>query len=111
MRSSADGRANQSREQLVDLLIAHGIPCAPVRTIDEVAADPELIARGLVRQTTYPGRQRSLALGSAIKFSGPENPEPETANAPELGEHTDEILARLGIDATERDRLRAAGVI
>jgi CoA:oxalate CoA-transferase len=103
--------ADQSRDQLVALLIAHGIPCAPVRTIDEVAADPELAARGLVRQTTYPGRQRSLTLGSAIKFSGPTDPEPISANAPQLGEHTDEILARLGIDATERERLRAAGVI
>jgi formyl-CoA transferase len=95
----------------VDLLIAHGVPCAPVRTIDEVASDPELEARGLIRQSTYTGRKNALALGSAIKFKGLAEADEPLGNAPQLGEHNDEILGRLGIDAAERDRLRAAGVI
>ncbi|HUN59889.1 MAG TPA: CoA transferase [Candidatus Binataceae bacterium] len=102
---------NSTREQLVDLLIKHGVPCAPVRTIDEVAADPELESRGLIRQSIYPGRKNALALGSAIKFKGTTETDAPITNAPRLGEHNDEILARLGISRAERDRLRDAGVI
>jgi CoA:oxalate CoA-transferase len=104
---------NFTRDQLVDLLITHGVPCAPVRTIDEVAADPELEARGLIRDSSFPGRQRALALGSVIKFSdGQGNAADEwLGNAPELGQHNDEILAELGISVAERVRLRASGVI
>jgi formyl-CoA transferase len=101
-----------TRDALVDLLITHGVPCAPVRTIDEVTADPELETRGLIRRGSFPGRDRALALGSVIKFSDAQDQASgEPANAPELGQHNDEILAALGISAAERDRLRAAGVI
>jgi crotonobetainyl-CoA:carnitine CoA-transferase CaiB-like acyl-CoA transferase len=31
--------------------------------------------------------------------------------SPALGEHTDEVLAALGIDESQRSRLRTAGVI
>jgi CoA:oxalate CoA-transferase len=98
-----------TREQLVELLIAHGVPCAPVRTIGEVSADPELETRGLIRQGSFPGRDRALALGSVIKFSDAVDAPP--TSAPELGEHNDQILAGLGITVAERERLRAAGVI
>lgn len=102
-----------TRDQLVELLITHGVPCAPVRTIDEVSADPELESRGLIRQGSFPGRNRALALGSVIKFNDAQDGATEdlSAEAPELGEHNDQILAGLGISAGERERLRAAGVI
>jgi crotonobetainyl-CoA:carnitine CoA-transferase CaiB-like acyl-CoA transferase len=106
-----DWTRDSTRERLVELLIKHGVPCAPVRTIDEVANDPELESRGLIRQSTYPGRKNALALGSAIKFKGPAEADEPLGNAPQLGEHNDEILGRLGIDAAERDRMRATGVI
>jgi len=44
--------ATSKRDDLVALLLAHNIPCAPVREIDEVAADPELPARHIVRSGT-----------------------------------------------------------
>jgi crotonobetainyl-CoA:carnitine CoA-transferase CaiB-like acyl-CoA transferase len=35
----------------------------------------------------------------------------DPARGPELGEHTDEVLAALGYDGAERDRLRSSKVI
>ena len=62
--------AAQKRDDLVALLLANNIPCAPVREIDEVAADPELPARHIVRSGTMGDHDDIKVLGSAIKMSG-----------------------------------------
>jgi len=98
------------RDEVVALLLENNIPCAPVREIEEVAHDPELEARGLVRTTDFAGYSRAKVLGSAIKMSGTRGDEvpPEI---PELGEHTAEVLERVGISPVEVENLRRAGVI
>jgi CoA:oxalate CoA-transferase len=100
--------APRSRQELVETLLAHGIPCAPVRPIDEVAADPELTERGLVRDGEFAGHQIKV-LGSAIQFS-PADSQGMT-KVSQLGEDTAEVLHRLGIDETQLESLRRDGVI
>jgi len=94
---------------LVETLIAHGIPCAPVRPIAEVAADPELGRRGLVREGEFDG-QPIKVLGSAIKLSGVDADEGPT-RVSQLGQETAEVLSRLGIGEGELESLRRDGVI
>jgi formyl-CoA transferase len=101
--------AHRTREELVETLIAHGIPCAPVRTIAEVAADPELAQRGLVRDGEFDG-QPIKVLGSAIKLSGVVAGE-ETTRVSQLGQDTADLLGGLGIGETEILSLRRDGVI
>jgi CoA:oxalate CoA-transferase len=101
--------AHRTREELVETLIAHGIPCAPVRTIAEVAADPELAQRGLVRDGEFDG-QPIKVLGSAIKLSGVVAGE-ETTRVSQLGQDTADVLGGLGIGETELQSLRRDGVI
>ncbi|MGH7916102.1 MAG: CaiB/BaiF CoA transferase family protein [Candidatus Binataceae bacterium] len=96
------------RDDIVARLIAEGVPCAPVRSIDEVASDPELDRRGLIRRSEYPNRGDVSVLGSAIKL-GEDNA--TMARPPQLGEHTAEILALLGISSGELEQLRRDGVI
>jgi CoA:oxalate CoA-transferase len=98
------------RDELVALLLQHNIPCAPVREIEEVAHDPELEARGLIRTTEFAGFDRAKVLGSAIKMSGTSGDE-VTPKIPQLGEHTGEVLGRIGIGPSELEDLRAAGVV
>ena len=98
------------RDDLVALLLAHNIPCAPVREIDEVAADPELSARNLVRDGTIADQDDIKVLGSAIKMSGL-NGDEIPPHVPELGEHTTEVLQRLGVSADQLDVLRRDGII
>ncbi|HXZ87384.1 MAG TPA: CoA transferase, partial [Candidatus Binataceae bacterium] len=102
--------STRKRDELVELLLANGIPCAPVREIEEVANDPELEARGLVRTTEFGGYDRVKVLGPAIKMSGVRGDE-IPPKVPELGEHTGEVLARVGIGAADLDELRRAGVV
>jgi crotonobetainyl-CoA:carnitine CoA-transferase CaiB-like acyl-CoA transferase len=50
--------------------------------------------------------------GSPIKLSAAPQPLPgKLRRPPELGEHTREVLASIGIGAKELDQLRAAGVV
>ena len=101
--------AARPRDDLVDLLIRHGVPCAPVRKIGEVASDPELERRGLVRNGTFGDREVKV-LGSAVKLSGVRGDE-TSAHVSGLGEDTAEVLAKIGIGADEIERLRRDGVI
>ncbi|HEY2662821.1 MAG TPA: CaiB/BaiF CoA-transferase family protein [Candidatus Binataceae bacterium] len=98
------------RDEIVALLLESNIPCAPVRGIEEVAHDPELEARGLIRTTDFSGYNQAKVLGSAIKMSGMKGNE-ITPKIPELGEHTGEVLQRIGISTAELENLREAGVI
>ena len=102
--------STKKRDDLVTLLIANNIPCAPVREIDEVAADPELAERHVVRSGTIADYDDIKVLGSAIKMSGLRGDE-IPPHVPELGEHTAEILQRLGISADELEALRRDGIV
>ncbi len=91
-------------------LEAAGVPCGPVNTIDAVAADPHVQARGMLVDLDVPGLGRTRAVNSPLHLSrtpaGPAGP------APRLGEHTATALARhLGLDAAALAALRAAGAI
>jgi crotonobetainyl-CoA:carnitine CoA-transferase CaiB-like acyl-CoA transferase len=81
---------------------------APVATVAEVAADPQLAARDYFAAIDDP------ALGRAVRFPGPfarlsGTPLAPPRRAPEPGEHNDAVYRGLcGLDPA---RLRAAGVV
>jgi crotonobetainyl-CoA:carnitine CoA-transferase CaiB-like acyl-CoA transferase len=73
----------------LDALTAAGVPCAPIRTIDEVFASPEGAAQ--VEAVPDPGRDTVLRLvRNPIRFDGAGFP--TRLPPPLLGEHTDEVL-------------------
>jgi CoA:oxalate CoA-transferase len=101
--------AGRRRDELVQVLIEHGVPCAPVRTITEVAFDPELEERGLIRDGEFCGDAVKV-LGSAIKMSRPDDVQ-VSGRVPALGEDTAEVLGAIGIDEAEIAELRREGVV
>ncbi len=99
------------RDDIVNLLMEKGIPCAPVREIEEVIADPEVAARAMLIDSDYPTRGPVRVTGTPVKLSAvPEHDIPRR-RAPLLGEHTDEVLVSIGIPRDEVARLREQGVI
>jgi len=89
---------------------AVGIPCGPVQTIDQVFADPQVLARDMIWTVPHPTAGEVRLTGSPLKLS--ETPVTCRAHPPLLGEHTDEVLtAMLNYSAEEVARLRAGGIV
>lgn len=85
----------RTRDETVDLLLENQIPTAPVQTVEEIIDDPQLDHREMVNQIPYPGEGKDEipVPGMPIKF--PESDSPDVSAAPDVGEHTDEVLAQL----------------
>ena len=95
----------------MEALEAAGVPCAPVNTLDQVFADPQVQARGMQIRMPHPLAGEDVRLvGSPIRLSG--TPVSYRRAPPTLGQHTDEVLADvLGLGEDERNALREEGVI
>jgi crotonobetainyl-CoA:carnitine CoA-transferase CaiB-like acyl-CoA transferase len=81
---------------------------APVQTLDEALADPQVHAAGGFVEVPD-GVGTTLLPASPVDFG--ESPCQPRSMAPELGQHSDEILAELGRSAAEIAELRERGVV
>ncbi|MBM4041180.1 MAG: CoA transferase, partial [Planctomycetes bacterium] len=102
------------RERPTDWWLAEleraGIPCGPINTIDRLAADPQVAAREMIQEVLDPIAGPMKMAGVPIKHSA--TPGGIAGPAPALGEHTDEVLARLlGMSPEAIARLRDEGVV
>lgn len=61
------GRAKQD---IFELLIANGVPCAPVRNLEEVVHDPNMHARGALQYQDHPELGRIVVQQTPIRFEG-----------------------------------------
>jgi len=86
----------------------HDIPCGPILSMEELAAEPSLRATGTVVEVDHPKRGKYLSVGNPIKLS--DSPT-EVKRSPLLGEHTEEVLSELGLSGAEIAGLRAEKVI
>jgi crotonobetainyl-CoA:carnitine CoA-transferase CaiB-like acyl-CoA transferase len=85
-----------------------GVPCARVNNFKEVFDDPQIVARGVVREIEHPrlGRMRTTRNPVLFDHDGPAI----DRHAPMLGEHSEEVLAELGYSPAAIRDLAAAGV-
>ena len=87
-----------------------GIPCGPVNTIDKVAADPQVLAREMIVEVEHHQAGRFKVTNTPVKLS--RTPARLGQASPDLGEHTEEVLAALlGMKHDELLELRESGVI
>ncbi len=86
-----------------------GVPCGPVNTIDQVFADPQVLARGMKREIDKNG-VGVPTIGSPIKMS--ETPPTYRLAPPACGEHSDDVLTELlGLSPADLSDLRAKKII
>jgi crotonobetainyl-CoA:carnitine CoA-transferase CaiB-like acyl-CoA transferase len=99
----------RSRAEWVALLHQVDVCAGPVLGLDEVVRDPQLVQRGLFTEVEHPklGPVRQVAF--PVRLSA--TPGRVATPAPELGEHTDEVLRGLGYAPEAILTFRRDGVV
>ena len=85
------------------------VPAAPINTLDEVFADPQVKTYGFPIEVEHPKMGKMKLIGNAVDMS--RTPPTIESPPPVLGEHTEEILAALDYDSTAIAELRNKGAI
>jgi CoA:oxalate CoA-transferase len=98
------------RDELLELLRAARVPCAPVRDLGEVVTDEHLHERGMLQDIEHPELGPITVPHSPLVYEGVERM-PLTPS-PRLGEHNAEVLREwLGLDDDEIAELTRTEVI
>jgi crotonobetainyl-CoA:carnitine CoA-transferase CaiB-like acyl-CoA transferase len=122
----ATNRARVANRELIDGLIgdalaadkvdawlarlkAVGVPCGRINTVAQALDDPHTAARRMVETVPHPTIGDLKMLGIPFKLS--DTPATVRRPPPLLGEHTDEVLGELGLDAAAITKLRAEKVV
>ena len=98
------------KKPLFDLLMQHRVPCAPVRTLDEVINDEHMHERGTLEWIDHPMYGRVALTRSALRFEGQSKVELQPSG--ELGRDNRQVYGEwLGLSDKDLDELAQDGVI
>ena len=101
--------AARTTAEWVAALVPAGVPCAPVNSVEEALADPQVEARGGLVEYEHPTLGTVRQVGTPLRVEGEPAP---IARAPRRGEHTDEVLREVcGYDDARIEALRESGAL
>jgi len=95
----------QAANVWLELLAAAQIPAAPINSVEEAVNDAQTLARNMIVQLEHPALGMARSIGNPIKFS--ETPVSYRLPPPLLGEHTSEVLRKLGYSPEEAQEMSA----
>ena len=96
-------------QEVLKILQDAAVPSGRVYTAADVCADPHYRARNMIERHQLPQGAPIEIPGIVPKLSA--TPGQTRWLGPDLGAHTEEVLASVGIDRAEFERLRVAGAI
>jgi formyl-CoA transferase len=105
----ASWTAERGRAEVVEILNRSGIPVGPINSYGDAARDLHVLERDSLRLTLSEDGSTIPIYGPVVKFS--RTPTRVRTGAPALGQHNDEILGEIGVDASSHMQLKNAGVI
>jgi crotonobetainyl-CoA:carnitine CoA-transferase CaiB-like acyl-CoA transferase len=109
LEMTAEILATRTSAQLLAALDAAQVPCAPINSREDLLHDPQVAANELIVEDNHPQAGRFRQPRPAARFDA--TPAELRSFAPALGEHTDAILADLGLTGDDLSTLRAAHLI
>jgi crotonobetainyl-CoA:carnitine CoA-transferase CaiB-like acyl-CoA transferase len=101
--------ATRTTQEWKGLLDGADIPCMPLHDIDSLTKDPHLEAVGMIRQVMHPTEGAMRQIGVPVRLSGTPVLD-EQKPAPQLGQHSGEILREAGYSAQAIESLMARGI-
>jgi len=81
----------RTTREWVEALESRAVPCGPINRIDEVFADPQVVARGLRVELPHPVAGTVPGVANPIRLSA--TPVVYRSAPPVLGQHTEAVLA------------------
>jgi len=95
--------------EVLAVLDQAAVPAGRIYTVEDIAADPHYLARGMLAEV-------SMSDGSLLKVPGmvpklSRTPGQHRRNAPSLGQDTDAVLSDLGITADQISEMRKRGIV
>ena len=125
MRFNSNLARNQNLPVLVEILNRHlctdttenwlakmdaaRLPAGPVNSILQMHADPQVAARDMIVEVDHPKAGSVKTLGHPVKYS--RTPAEITRAAPQLGQHSREVLTEFGYDQSQIDALIASDAV
>ncbi|PUE35128.1 CaiB/BaiF CoA-transferase family protein [Limnohabitans sp. Jir72] len=108
-RMVAEAMATQTTEVWMARLNDADIPCMPMHDVDSLLQDPHLLAVGMLQQVEHPTEGRVSEIGVPVSFSGTPTL-PVQKPAPQLGQHSVQILREAGLSDAAIEELQRLGV-
>ena len=99
----------RSSTEWIEALNDAGVPCGPIYKMDEMWSDPHIEHLEMSRPVDHPALGRLEVLRHATNMSG--TPKMPYRPAPEIGEHTDEVLREFGFSDDEIEIMRKEHVV
>jgi crotonobetainyl-CoA:carnitine CoA-transferase CaiB-like acyl-CoA transferase len=101
---------SRTTDAALDAMAEAGVPAGPVLAPHEALAHPQVAGVGFLNPTPYPGLGSPAPVAS-FPVDMSETPVAAPRAAPQLGEHTNEVLSELGFGQPEIASLRASRVV
>jgi crotonobetainyl-CoA:carnitine CoA-transferase CaiB-like acyl-CoA transferase len=91
--------SKKTSSEWLKIIANNGFPCGPINSITDMFKDPQTIDRQMILEVDNKKAGKSKAVGMPIKFS--KSKTEKSKGAPNLGEHTKEIMINFGYKEKE----------
>jgi len=110
LNAAINARTKQeSTEFWIDLLNKEGVPCGPIKNVQQTMEDPQVVHLGMAKKLTHPKLGEISVVNQPVIMSRSKR-EVFTA-APDRGAHNKEVYAEFGFSAAQIEELAREGAI